>query len=66
MKHLDLSEINVTYTSATTGKSINVNTTNVVIPDPHHRYDVSMGSEHISFTAGDVFEALARLLEVTA
>lgn len=66
MKHLDLSEVSMTYTSATTGKSIDVSTTNVVIPDPYHRYDVSMGDEHISFTAGDVFEALVRLLEVDA
>ena len=64
MRHFDLSEVSVTYTSNATGQTIDMSTTNVVVPDPYHRYDVSMGDEHISFTAGELFEALARLLDV--
>lgn len=52
MKHFDLSEVSVLYTSTTT----------VTIPDPHHRYDVTMGDRHLSFMACDVFDALERLL----
>lgn len=62
MKHFDLSEVSVLYTSKTTGQTIDMSTTTVTIPDPRHRYDVTMGDRHLSFMACDVFDALERLL----
>ena len=62
MKHFDLSEVSMTYTSKITGQTIDRSTTMVTIPDPHHRYDVTMGDRHLSFMACDVFDALERLL----
>lgn len=62
MKHFDLSEVSVFYTSKTTGQTIDMSTTTVTIPDPRHRYDVTMGDRHLSFMACDVFDALERLL----
>lgn len=61
MKHFDLSEVSMTYTSKTS-QTIDMSTTMVTIPDPHHRYDVTMGDRHLSFMACDVFDALERLL----
>lgn len=62
MKHFDLSEVSMTYTSNTTGQTIDMSTTTVTIPDPHRRYNVTMGDRHLSFMACDVFDALERLL----
>lgn len=62
MKHFDLSEVSMTYTSNTTGQTIDMSTTMVTIPDPHHRYYVTMGDRHLSFMVCDVFDALERLL----
>ena len=61
MKHFDLSEVSMSYTSKTS-QTIDMSTTMVTIPDPHHRYDVTMGDRHLSFMACDVFDALERLL----
>lgn len=63
MKHLDVSEVSMTY--AGNGRTIDLSTTCITLPDPHHRYDVSMGDKHISFTTGEAFEALAKLLGVS-
>lgn len=62
MAETDLSEVSMSYTSNTTGQTIDMSTTVVTIPDPHHRYDVTMGDRHLSFMACDVFDALERLL----
>lgn len=62
MKHFDLSEVSVLYTSKTTGQTIDTSTTMVTISDPYHRYDVTMGDRHLSFMACDVFDALEKLL----
>lgn len=62
MKHFDLSEVSMSCTSNTTGQTIDMSTTTVTIPDPYHRYDVTMGDRHLSFMACDVFDALERLL----
>jgi len=62
MKHFDLSEASVLYTSKTTGQTIDTSTTTVTIPDPYHRYDVTMGDRHLRFMVCEVFDALERLL----
>lgn len=64
MKHFDMSEVSMSYTSKTTGQTIDMSTTTVTIPDPRHRYDVTMGDRHLNFMACDVFDALERLLAV--
>ena len=63
MKHFDLSEVSLSYVSKTTGQTIDYSTTHIDIPEPDHRYDVTMGDRHVRFTAVEAFEAIARLLE---
>ena len=52
------------FATSTTDRmhTIDTSTTYVTIADPEHRYDVSLGDEHICLTAREAFEALARLM----